>query len=312
MKAIAILLLVAIVGALASRPILDRELVELINSNPSSTWKAGLSPRFHGMTVEEVKAMLSHLPPQKPSAPLKTYAAPRAIPANFDSRTQFEGCIGNVRDQGDCGSGWAFASTGVLQDRFCIATSGKVSEILSPQDIISCDHDDQGCDGGYLNVSWQYLFVTGVVTETCFPYFSVNGEIPACRSTCQDGEEYSKYRAATNYQLYGVSTIQADIAKNGPVQAGVSVYEDFIHYAGGVYSHTNGTYLGDHSVKLVGWGVDQTTGTPYWLAQNSWGQQWGEKGMVRIVRGVDEISIEDSVYAGLPATNSRFVAKNRK
>jgi len=83
---------------------------------------------------------------------------------------------------------------------------------------------------------------------------------------------------------------------NGPVQAAFEVYEDFVQYSSGVYKHTSGSLLGGHAVKMIGWGVEN--GEPYWLIANSWGEDWGEAGFFKILKGKDECRIEAMVYAG--------------
>ena len=85
---------------------------------------------------------------------------------------------------------------------------------------------------------------------------------------------------------------------NGPVEAAFSVYSDFETYVNGVYSHKTGTPLGGHAVRILGWGVDAATSTPYWLVANSWNSDWGEKGFFRIKRGNDECGIESQIVAG--------------
>jgi cathepsin B len=87
---------------------------------------------------------------------------------------------------------------------------------------------------------------------------------------------------------------------HGPVEACFDVYEDFLGYKSGVYSHQTGDYLGGHCVKCIGWGVD-SNGDPYWLCNNSWTTTWGDKGQFKILRGSDECGIEDDVVAGTPA-----------
>ncbi|VDM69302.1 unnamed protein product [Strongylus vulgaris] len=96
-----------------------------------------------------------------------------------------------------------------------------------------------------------------------------------------------------------------EIITNGPVQATFVVHEDFFMYSGGVYRHTElaeekgerYTGQGYHSVRIIGWGVDHSTGRdiPYWLAANSWGKQWGEDGFFRILRGDNHCEIESFV-----------------
>lgn len=87
---------------------------------------------------------------------------------------------------------------------------------------------------------------------------------------------------------------------HGPVEASFTVYNDFPTYKSGVYHHVNGSSLGGHAIKILGWGVDAITNTPYWLVANSWNEDWGEEGFFRIRRGHNECGIEASVVAGLP------------
>lgn len=68
----------------------------------------------------------------------------------------------------------------------------------------------------------------------------------------------------------------------------------------GVYQHVQGEFLGGHAIKIIGWGVDSETNTPYWLFANSWNSDWGNNGYVKIKRGNDECGIESDISAGLP------------
>eukprot|EP00689_Sawyeria_marylandensis_P002030 EC822907.1.p1 GENE.EC822907.1~~EC822907.1.p1 ORF type:complete len:84 (+),score=53.33 EC822907.1:357-608(+) len=67
-----------------------------------------------------------------------------------------------------------------MSDRMCIASKGSINEVLSPQDMVSCDKGDLGCQGGYLDREWAYLVSTGIVTDACFPYVSGDGHVPKC------------------------------------------------------------------------------------------------------------------------------------
>ena len=85
---------------------------------------------------------------------------------------------------------------------------------------------------------------------------------------------------------------------NGPVEGAFTVYSDFLSYNSGVYQHTTGEELGGHAIRILGWGVEDST--PYWLVANSWNQDWGDKGFFKILRGSDECGIESGIVAGTP------------
>ena len=71
---------------------------------------------------------------------------------------------------------------------------------------------------------------------------------------------------------------------NGPMQVGLTIYEDFIHYKTGIYKHETGEVLGRHAIKILGWGTDDTEGL-YWIVQNQWGVEWGMNGYMNIKAG---------------------------
>lgn len=85
---------------------------------------------------------------------------------------------------------------------------------------------------------------------------------------------------------------------NGPVEGGLTVYEDLILYKTGVYEHVHGKLLGQHAIRILGWGVENEI--PYWLIANSWNSDWGDNGFFKILRGENHCGIEDSISAGLP------------
>jgi len=219
-----------------------------------------------------------------------------------------------VRDQARCGSCWAFGGVEALSDRFCIQTNGSTNVTLAPLDPVTCDNNDDGCNGGIPLNLWEYARDEGIVTEACAPY---NDSIPTCAPSaepclkfvptpkchkkCKDGSSWSssKHYAASAYSVASqVEQIQAEIFKNGPVEGGFSVYADFVHYKSGVYVHKTGELLGGHAIKIIGWGVDNSS-TPYWTVQNSWTTTWGDDGYFLILRGKDECGIEDDIVAGI-------------
>ncbi|XGW24186.1 hypothetical protein V3C99_005965, partial [Haemonchus contortus] len=253
------------------------------------------------------------------------------LPENFDSRDQWKDCpsLRYIRDQTKCGSCWAVSAASVMSDRLCIHTKGKVKTMLSDTDILACcgKFCGYGCEGGYNGRAWKWATISGVVSGgrygekgVCMPYvFHPCGShknqrfygvcpthsyrTPACKPYCQYGygKRYmkDKVKAKTWYYLpqKDEEAIKAEIFQRGPVHATFNVYEDFASYKGGVYIHTAGKMKGGHSVKIIGWGVEN--GTKYWTIANSWSEDWGENGgYFRVVRGIDNCYIESGVLAG--------------
>lgn len=251
------------------------------------------------MTLEEAKRYLgAPIKPLTDVTPITIHA--EQVPDSFDSRDQWPNCIHPIRDQAQCGSCWAFAASEVLSDRYCIASNGATNVVLSPQALVSCDKSDYGCQGGYLDRSWNYLAQTGIPTDECYPYTSGGGVTGTCKTSCHDGSAFVMYKAKAGSIVtpHDVTSIQTLIQTSGPVEAGFSVYNDFFSYKSGVYQHKTGSLAGGHAIKIIGWGVDTTSKLPYWIVANSWNTTWGMNGFFWILRGKNECGIESNVIAG--------------
>lgn len=223
-------------------------------------------------------------------------------PDSFDSYKNWPQCAHPVRDQAQCGSCWAFSASEALTDRFCIAKNDGSFPILSPQDMVSCDHSDYGCRGGYLTNAWRYLEQTGIVSDKCMPYKSGSGFVPACPTTCDNpSDAFTKYKvqAGSTKHFASVAAAEQDIMSNGPIQVGFMVYQDFFSYKSGIYHHVSGGLAGGHAVLVTGWGVQN--GQAYWIVKNSWNTTWGNQGYFWIRKGTNECSLEDQMFAGLAA-----------
>ncbi len=256
---------------------------------------------FRNWSINEIKSLLgvSSLALKDTSNVDKTSSSD--LPSEFDSRTQWPNCIHPIRDQGKCGSCWAHAASEVLSDRFCIASKGALNVILSPQDMVSCDYLDHGCNGGIPDLSWFYLQHWGIVSDECKPYTAGTGHVDSCKffthSCRSDGAEYKKYKASKFYNLSSVNEIKKNLVEHGPVETGFSVYDDFMSYKSGVYKKGPGArMLGGHAVKIIGWGNEDET--DYWLVANSWSEKWGIDGYFKIAFG--QCGIENCT-AGEPA-----------
>lgn len=329
MKFVLLLGVLALVSALP-RDSKFQEHINYVNSI-KTTWTAGHN-FGEGTTMEYVKGLCGALsnPVLRAQLPVKDFSnAVGDLPDSFDSREKWGSICPStkeVRDQGSCGSCWAFGATEAMTDRICIHSNGQNHYHLSAEDLATCCSScGFGCNGGYPESAWQYFKGTGIVTggpynsnQGCQPYKipacdhhvpgsknPCHGELPTpeCVHTCREGYNVS-YSDDKHFgtSVYTVSSSADEIAReimtNGPVEAAFTVYEDFPNYKSGVYQHESGSALGGHAIKILGWGVED--GTPYWLVANSWNPRWGDEGFFKILRGSDHCGIESGVVAGMP------------
>ncbi|EET02635.1 Cathepsin B-like cysteine proteinase [Giardia duodenalis] len=276
------------------------ELNHIKSLNPR--WKAGIPKRFEGLTKDEISSLLmpiSFLNRDRAAVPRGTIADTK-VPDSFDFREEYPHCIPEVVDQGSCGSCWAFSSVASLGDRRCFAGLDKKAVTYSPQYVVSCDHGDMACDGGWLQSVWRFLTKTGTTTNECVPYQSgTTGARGTCPTKCADGGELSTVKAkkAVDYGL-DCDLIMKALVTGGPLQTAFTVYSDFMYYEGGVYQHMSGRVEGGHAVEMVGYGTDEYD-VDYWIIRNSWGPDWGEDGYFRIIRMTNECGIEEQVMGGI-------------
>ncbi|RZC33457.1 Peptidase C1 and/or Propeptide C1 domain containing protein [Asbolus verrucosus] len=308
---------------------LTKEFIQSINE-AQSTWKAGRN-FDENVPMSYIKRLMGVHPHSKyhmPSVKIHNLDAVK-IPESFDARQQWPHCptIQEIRDQGSCGSCWAFGAVESMSDRVCIHSSGEVNFRFSADDLVSCCYTcGAGCNGGFPGAAWHYWVKKGIVSggsygsnQGCRPYeiapceHHVNGtrppctgddKTPNCKQVCEKGYNvpYNKDRHFGK-QAYSVSNnvqqIQKEIMTNGPVEGAFTVYADLLTYKSGVYQHVKGQMLGAHAIRILGWGVENNT--PYWLIANSWNSDWGDHGLFKILRGQDHCGIESEIVAGLPA-----------
>lgn len=237
---------------------------------------------FINYTFEELRALMGV---QMDSYTNKTNGVNSAkavtVPSSFDGRVTFQSCQKAIRNQGQCGSCWAFAAAETLTTNLC--AMGQNVPVLSPQDMVECDMLNHGCNGGNLALAWFDINHVGIRSDECMPYTSGGGTVPLCRPFgCSGTGDDTRYSCPNSSECYGErADIQGALTQLGALETAFTVYEDFMHYSGGIYKHTEGKALGGHAVKVVGWG--QESSTFYWIVQNSWGASWGEAGFFRIV-----------------------------
>jgi len=309
--------------------VLSDHFIERLNK-ANSTWTAGRN--FHPETSHQYLRTLMGVHPDSHLHRLpevELVGDPRDLPATFDPRTAWPDCptIKEIRDQGGCGSCWAFGAVTAISDRICIHSKGKTQVHVSSENLLSCCYScGFGCNGGFPGAAWAYWTRKGLVSggqygsgQGCQPYViqpcehHVNGtrlpcsegsSTPKCHRRCDNPSydvpyEKDKVYGKKSYSLKkDVNQIMMELMNNGPTEAAFTVYEDFPNYKSGVYQHVAGKPLGGHAIRLLGWGEEN--GTPYWLVANSWNYDWGDGGTFKILRGEDHCGIESGVVAGIP------------
>jgi len=228
-----------------------------------ATWYKALN-RYSDMTPEEIKKYLGGgvAGEELPEVPVVEETALQQANGPVDWRSQMNA----IRDQGQCGSCWAFATIGTLEGRYAIKHGSKVA--LSEQQLVDCNTACYGCNGGWASRSFTYLQSKGSQSRDSYAYTARDG---SCRYNAQ----------AVVAKVSGVSGV-AD-AKNALAGGPVAIYlqagtNGFMSYGGGIFNGACGQY--DHAVTLVGWGSQN--GVDYWIVRNSWGSGWGEQGHIRI------------------------------
>jgi hypothetical protein len=204
-------------------------------------------------------------------------------PPSLDWRNNGGNFVTPVRNQGGCGSCWAFATTAALESSVLRAANTPGVDLnLSEQVLVSCGTsggtDAGSCAGGVIQYASNYIRDTGLPVESCYPYTGTDG---SCGSACGTYNT-STYRIVSWADVTGtsptVSAIRDALVSYGPLVTTMDVYDDFFSYVNGVYSHTTGDYAGGHAVLIVGY----SDAGQYFIVKNSWGGSWGESGYFKI------------------------------
>merc|ERR1712086_632324 len=215
---------------------------------PTQGWTMGIN-EYSDMSSDEFSTMQGFRAGDKPQGEL-VHLNETDVPATVDWTTK--GAVNPIKNQGQCGSCWAFGTVASVEGINAIKNKKLVS--LSEQQLVNCDVDggDLGCKGGLPDNAFKYVESTGLTTESNYPYTS------------------------------GETQLAAAVAQQ-PVAVGIDG-KSIQHYKSGIFT---GSCTGqiDHAVTVVGYGAG------YWKVRNSWGTSFGEAGYIRITRGSDACSI---------------------
>jgi len=276
------------------------DLIESHNGNAKKQFSMGIN-QFSDLTNEEFHDFLGFKPEYKKNGFGNPARNNFQLPKSVDWRNQ--NAVTDIKDQGACGSCWAFSTTGTIEGFHAIQTKKLVS--LSEQNIIDCTwgepYNNTGCEGGDMRTALQYVINNkGIDTEDSYPYADYEGE---------DGEENCTYSVknigavihAVHDVISGNETDLAYAVFNCPVSVAIDASLDsFQNYEGGIYYEPeceSDLQDLDHGVLVVGYGVEDDD--EYWIVKNSWGPTWGMEGYILMSRG-DDNQCGIATYATFP------------
>jgi cathepsin L len=223
-----------------------------------------------------------------------------------------------VKNQGQCGSCWAFASTAVLESHIALQT-GVLFE-LSPQELVSCASNPShcggtgGCTGATAELAYDLVKAHGMVQEWTFGYADAFGAPVNCSLPMVQDPETNQWRfrlAAAGIVDYAVlpsnnyTVLMNVVAKLGPVAVSVACMPWHLYQSGVFYQPMTGGSSTDlnHLVVLEGYETDPDTNEEYWIVRNSWGPLWGEAGYIRLKRvGEEECGLDETPADGTACT----------
>lgn len=261
---------------------LDRiEEIQRTNREKGYTWEAGVTSVSH-LSQEEFGRLLGlRLPPDFEERKRRARQDGRFIevlagmyfPPSFDWRTQ--GGVTCVKNQGGCGSCWAFCATAAMESQVLIHSG--IEEDLSEQAVLSCNPEGDGCGGGWMETAYDLWMDYGAVREECMPYHEVDTD-PCIQESCE-------VAAALDGYVYVGDSVD-DIKQallNGPVAVAMAVCGGFGSYTSGCYEDACEEI--NHGVTIVGWDDAMCGGEGAWIVKNSWGPDWGDDGYIYMKYG---------------------------
>ena len=215
----------------------------------------------------------------------------------------------DIRNQGNCGSCYAFGSLAALESLIKIKSENPFLSVdLSEQFMVSCGQEWMsgifGCDGAYFAPTFDFIDIYGAIPESCFPYVSgAMGYVPPCSEKCPEWQELLVLIEGWHTVSSDIESIKNALIEYGPLPTAMTVYSDFYDYSGGVYIHPGpDPDPTNHIVAIVGYDDYQNC----WICKNSWGTGWGEEGWFKIAYGECRIE-EETVYLDYEAPSGAVV-----
>ena len=242
------------------------------------TFKVALN-KFACLTPAEYRAMLGAKPARRTTK--NTKKATAAAPAAIDWRDK--NVVNGVKNQGLCGSCWAFSCIGAQESQWAIATG--TLQVLSESNIVDCVDTCFGCSGGWPDRALDYVIQKQggrFMLNDDYPYQQFQGK---CLWDASKGVQTIK--SYIHVAEGDENDLKEKVGNFGPASICIDASNWSFHmYAGGIYDEANCQSSNlDHAVICVGYGSEDNV--DYWIVRNSWGSGWGESGYVRMIRNKD-------------------------
>ena len=246
------------------------DFISQFNSDESNTHTLGIN-EFMDRTEEEMKKMLGYKPELKTDYDVEILDDSN-LEASVDWRSK--GAVTPVKNQGGCGSCWAFSTTGAVEGAMKLHGNGSLQS-YSEQQLVDCSKANNGCHGGLMDRAFKYIETAPLMLESDYRYTGRDG---SCKYNVSKG--YGRVRSYKDVSRGSSSQLKAALGL-GPVSVAIEADKrDFQQYKSGVITGSGcGTRL-DHGVLAVGYGTE--SGQDYFLVKNSWGSGWGDRGYVKI------------------------------
>jgi len=280
------------------------------HSGPAQPWSKDVN-KFMDYTEQEFKKLLGHKPGKRGMAPgslLQTGKKEPAplnmsfvtLPVTHDWRSKLAMSGKFARDQGACGSCWAFAAVQALEGHLEIQ-HGKSSK-LSAQFLVSCMPNELhcggtgGCDGATANLAFDYIKEFGIPAEQHWPYTSFSGRDGTCNPALK-ANRHVNIQDWVHLPENKDGPLAQALYQHGPVVVSVDG-NPWSLYSSGIFAGCNRNAIINHAVVAEGFGEELHASTKklhkYYLIKNSWGNDWGENGYIRLERFED-----DNAYCGI-------------
>jgi len=266
------------------RSLFDAELQQVLAQNEEyltqqSSWYAAMN-EFSTWTEDELLVLTKKGPPGSAGPQSSAKLQSVGNPSQFDWREK--NIATPVKNQGSCGSCWAFGSTAVLESHYALATGDLA--ILAPQAYVDCAPNPThcggtgGCEGSIPELAFNWSASAGMPLETDYPYQALDG-------FCKSFKAHVAHDAYVKLPVNEADALETAIATIGPMAVNVAA-SLWQRYSGGVFSGGCGSSGCTLNHIVAAYGYD-TSGDGYWLIRNSWGSSWGEGGYIRLTRAND-------------------------